>query len=64
LLSAHETDNAYSFSLLFQFRLALRSVALAGRVPLEASGNINAFTLPAIAQTGVDFASVGAITCV
>lgn len=34
----------------------------AGRVPLEASGNVTLETLTGIAQTGVDFISTGAIT--
>lgn len=39
------------------------AVALvAGRVPLEASGGITLERLPAIAATGVDFISVGALT--
>jgi len=33
-----------------------------GRVPLEASGNVNLDTVRAIAETGVDFISVGALT--
>lgn len=43
---------------------ALRqAVALvAGRVPLEASGGVNLDTIRAIAETGVDFISVGRIT--
>jgi nicotinate-nucleotide pyrophosphorylase (carboxylating) len=40
-----------------------RAVALAGgRTPLEASGGINFETIAAIAETGVDFISVGRIT--
>lgn len=40
-----------------------QAVALtAGRVPLEASGNVTLKTVTAIAQTGVDFISTGAIT--
>jgi nicotinate-nucleotide pyrophosphorylase (carboxylating) len=35
---------------------------VAGRVPLEASGGVNLDTIPAIAETGVDFISVGRIT--
>ena len=35
---------------------------VAGRVPLEASGGINLDTIRAIAETGVDFISVGRIT--
>ena len=39
------------------------AVALvAGRVPLEASGGVNLQTIRAIAETGVDFISVGRIT--
>jgi nicotinate-nucleotide pyrophosphorylase (carboxylating) len=39
------------------------AVALvAGRVPLEASGGLNLDTIRAIAETGVDFISVGRIT--
>jgi nicotinate-nucleotide pyrophosphorylase (carboxylating) len=39
------------------------AVALvAGRVPLEASGGVNLDTIRAIAETGVDFISVGRIT--
>jgi nicotinate-nucleotide pyrophosphorylase (carboxylating) len=34
----------------------------AGRVPLEASGNVNLERIPAIAATGVDYISVGALT--
>ncbi len=34
----------------------------AGRIPLEASGNVNLATVAAIAATGVDFISVGALT--
>jgi nicotinate-nucleotide pyrophosphorylase (carboxylating) len=40
-----------------------RAVALAsGRVPLEASGGVRLETIRAIAETGVDFISVGRIT--
>ena len=40
-----------------------RAVGLvAGKVPLEASGGINLDTIAAIAETGVDFISVGRIT--
>ena len=40
-----------------------RAVALvAGRVPLEASGGVNLDTIRGIAETGVDFISVGRIT--
>ena len=41
-------------------REAVRIVA--GRVPLEASGGVNLDTVRAIAETGVDFISVGRIT--
>ncbi len=41
-------------------REAVRLVA--GRVPLEASGGVNLDTIRAIAETGVDFISVGRIT--
>lgn len=41
----------------------VQAVALAkGRVPLEASGNIDETTIVAVAQTGVDYISIGAIT--
>ena len=33
-----------------------------GMVPLEASGNVNLGTVSAIAETGVDFISSGALT--
>ncbi len=36
--------------------------AAAGRVPLEASGNMNLRRISAVAATGVDYISVGAIT--
>lgn len=40
-----------------------RAVELAaGRVPLEASGNVSLETVRAIAETGVDYISVGALT--
>ncbi len=40
-----------------------QAVRLAGgRVPLEASGNVREETIVAIAETGVDFISVGALT--
>ena len=35
---------------------------VAGRVPLEASGNVTAATIRAVAETGVDYISVGALT--
>ena len=34
----------------------------AGKIPLEASGGVNLQTVAAIAATGVDFISVGALT--
>jgi nicotinate-nucleotide pyrophosphorylase (carboxylating) len=34
----------------------------AGRVPLEASGNMSLERVRAVAETGVDFISVGALT--
>lgn len=34
----------------------------AGKIPLEASGNVNIETVRAIAETGVDFISIGALT--
>ena len=43
-----------------QLREAVRIVA--GRVPLEASGGVNLETIRGIAETGVDFISVGRIT--
>ena len=42
--------------------LAAAVARVAGRVPLEASGNVTAATLRAIAETGVDYISVGALT--
>lgn len=43
--------------------LLQRAVALLdGRIPSEASGNVTLATIPAIAATGVDFISTGAIT--
>lgn len=33
-----------------------------GRIPLEASGNVNLTTIRAIAETGVDFISIGKLT--
>lgn len=43
-----------------QMREAVRRSA--GRVPLEASGNVSLATVGAIAATGVDFISAGALT--
>lgn len=40
-----------------------RAVALVhGRIPLEASGGVNLKNVLAIARTGVDFISIGALT--
>ena len=36
--------------------------ATGGRVPLEASGNVTLANVRKIAETGVDFISVGALT--
>ena len=49
-------DNMNSYDL----RRAVEMTA--GRVPLEASGGVNLATISAIAQTGVDYISVGRIT--
>lgn len=47
----------------FSLPLMIEAVALnAGRVPLEASGNVDLETIGAFARTGVDFISVGALT--
>ncbi len=43
-------------------RLREAVALVAGRVPLEASGGVNLQTIRAIAETGVDFISVGRIT--
>ena len=45
---------------LAQMREAVQIAA--GRIPLEASGNVNLDTVAAIAATGVDFISSGALT--
>jgi nicotinate-nucleotide pyrophosphorylase (carboxylating) len=45
---------------LKQMREAVERAA--GRVPLEASGNVNIARVAAIAETGVDYISVGALT--
>jgi nicotinate-nucleotide pyrophosphorylase (carboxylating) len=42
--------------------VALRDAHTGKRQDLEASGSVNASTLRAIAETGVDFVSIGAIT--
>ena len=43
---------------------AMREAVLlaAGRIPLEASGNVSLATVAAIAETGVDYISVGSLT--
>ncbi len=47
----------------FSLQMLSEAVALsAGRLPLEASGNIDKATIVSIAQTGVDFISTGSIT--
>jgi len=43
-------------------KLAEAVAMVAGRVPLEASGGVNLETIRGIAETGVDFISVGRIT--
>jgi nicotinate-nucleotide pyrophosphorylase (carboxylating) len=51
--------------MLDNFTLPLLRVAVAhtaGRVPLEASGGINQATLVPVAETGVDYISIGALT--
>lgn len=45
---------------LDEMRQAVRFVA--GRVPLEASGNVNLHSVRAIAETGVDYISIGSLT--
>ena len=47
----------------FSLEMIMQAVALAsGRVELEVSGNVTEDTLLPIAQTGVDFVSIGALT--
>jgi nicotinate-nucleotide pyrophosphorylase (carboxylating) len=51
--------------MLDNFPVALMAEAVrhtAGRVPLEASGNVDLQTIGTFARTGVDFISVGALT--
>ena len=51
--------------LLDNFSLAILREAVhwvAGRIPLEASGNISLATVASVAATGVDYLSVGSIT--
>ncbi|MFZ1550132.1 MAG: nicotinate-nucleotide diphosphorylase (carboxylating), partial [Anaerolineae bacterium] len=43
-------------------QMAVAVQITAGRIPLEASGNVNLNTVAAIAATGVDFISIGALT--
>jgi nicotinate-nucleotide pyrophosphorylase (carboxylating) len=53
------------FIMLDNFSLEKMKEAVdlvAGKVPLEASGNVNLETISGIAATGVDFISVGALT--
>jgi nicotinate-nucleotide pyrophosphorylase (carboxylating) len=45
---------------LMQLRLAVQKVK--GRAKTEASGGVNLTSIPAIASTGVDFISIGALT--
>lgn len=45
---------------LTDMREAVRLTA--GKIPLEASGSVNPATIVAIAETGVDFVSIGSIT--
>jgi nicotinate-nucleotide pyrophosphorylase (carboxylating) len=45
---------------LDDMRLAVQMTA--GKIPLEASGNIREETIAAVAETGVDYISVGALT--
>ncbi|NDE91334.1 MAG: carboxylating nicotinate-nucleotide diphosphorylase, partial [Alphaproteobacteria bacterium] len=44
--------------------ISLRNAVIktAGKIPLEASGGVNLHTIRSIAETGVDFISVGALT--
>lgn len=62
---AQALDAGTDSVLLDNFRLADLRKAVEfnqGRVKLEASGNVSPETLPAIAETGVDFISIGALT--
>ncbi|MFZ1265333.1 MAG: carboxylating nicotinate-nucleotide diphosphorylase [Anaerolineae bacterium] len=43
-------------------QMAVAVQMTAGRIPLEASGNVNLNTVTAIAATGVDYISIGALT--
>ena len=43
-------------------QMAQAVTMVAGRLELEASGNVTEGTLAAIARTGVDFISIGALT--
>ena len=43
-------------------QMAVAVQMTAGRIPLEASGNVNLNTAAAIAATGVDYISIGALT--
>jgi len=62
-------DARVDMALLDEFGLdelraaaAMNAAHANGPIKLEASGNITAETLPAIAATGVDFVSIGALT--
>jgi nicotinate-nucleotide pyrophosphorylase (carboxylating) len=47
----------------FTLQQMVAAVALVdGRLELEASGNVNESTLRSIAETGVDYISIGALT--
>ncbi len=67
--SLHQLDEAVPFGpdviMLDNFSLADLAEAVrrvAGRIPLEASGGVTLSTVRAIAETGVDAISVGALT--
>lgn len=62
---AEALDNKVPRILLDNFQLADLKKAVqitAGRAELEASGNVSEHTIVAIAETGVDFISVGSLT--
>ena len=67
--SLKQLDEALSFApsviLLDNFAVTDLKTAVdrvAGKVPLEASGGVNFDTVRAIAETGVDVISIGALT--
>lgn len=66
LAQVNEAFNAGADSLLLDNMppaILREAVAMInGKIPLEASGGVNLQTIRAIAETGVDFISVGAIT--